>query len=303
MFKTAYDTLACRAYNTASIEHAIKLAIIEGEINPFVIPGFNFNFKGVYGINNGNDKIPAFSHPFRMEISGTTGYLIDSRAYVVKDRSGEYSLTNAADFKFQVHRAVMNLEWEEDPNALKTFGELSPLVFCRWLTEAIVKRLGLNPNEQVRVTTVTLFYWFGLFREKDEEFSEKEKMMILQKLSQITAIPTTTTMAFVDEIPLMLSIQQYVDVLKNVAGSKRLESLNPALLFSMLSGSWFGLNAKETIAVAVEHPPTFVTIIEMALNNRSYRKSVLGRLTYEADKKGRGEAFLKNFYATLQRYV
>lgn len=304
MFLTAYETLACRAYNTQSIESAIRLAMVEEELEEVRTPGVQRYVRGVFGIKPGNDQVPAFSHPFRVEMDKHSFYFIDTRAYLQKNRDGSTSYTNVADYRFQIIRAVLNIHWEQEPRDLLNLGELAPLVFCRWLSEAIVRRMGLGPAEQARVMTVTLFYWYSLFRGNDEgDFDEKERMRILTKLNQISSIPTTLSMEIVDDIHAMPNLQAYVSVLKDVVGSSRLEKLNEPLLFAMLGGSWFGLNAKETIAVATEHPPTFLAIVLSALESRSYRKSILGRLVYDNDKRGRGESFNKNIYQTIQLYV
>lgn len=304
MNKTAYDTLACRAYQTDGIKSGIELAMVEDEIISVETPSGDKLIKGLWGLSPNNDDVPAFTHPFRLEVKdGNPLYFLDTRPYQRVDREGRVSITNHSDYKFQILRGVLNLHWEDSPVDLINTGELAPLVFCRWLSEAIVKRLGMGPAEQARIMTVTLFYWHGLFREAEDEFSEKEKMRILTKLNRISSIPTTISMEIVDDIPLMSGVSEYVEVLRSVVGSPRMENLNPALLFAMLGGSWFGLNAKEIIAVATEHPPTFLAIILSALDGRGYRKSVLGRLAYENDKRGRGDDFEKNTYSIIHQHV
>lgn len=301
---TAYNTLACRAYNTESIERALKLALIEDDLRPAVTPNDGKSVRGVYSVRPGNDHVPAFSHPFRVTIEDNPFYIVDARAYTQLQRDGSVTYTNLADYRFQLVRAMLNFHWEIAPQDLLTLGELPPLVFCRWLSEALVRRLGLGPAEQAQIMTVTLFYWYSLFRTDDEgEFSEKEKMRILTRLNQISSIPTTLSMDLVDDIDVMPNLTSYVNTLKKVVNSTRLEKLNEALIFAMLGGSWFGLNAKETIAVATEHPPTFLAIILSALETRSYRKTILGRLVFENDKRGRGEAFTKNTYQIIHTYV
>lgn len=304
MHLTAYDTIACRAYNQESIKSAVKLALIEDELYQLRTPDGGKEVRGVWGIASNNEDIPAFSHPFRVEMEGNPFYFVDTRAYIQVERDGSKRYTNVADYRFQIIRAVLNQHWEEESRDLINTGELGPLIFCRWLSEAIVRRLGLGPAEQARVMTVTLFYWHSLFRDGPEEaFDEKEKMRILTKLNQISSIPTTLSMEIVDEIEVMPNLESYVETLKRVVGSSRLESLNPALLFAMLGGSWFGLNAKETIAVATEHPPTFLAIVLSALETRSYRKSILGRLVYDNDKRDRGKTFSRSVYQIIHQYV
>ena len=309
MFKTAYETLACRSYDTQAISHALKLAMMEGEIQNAQAAARQMWVDGIKLVTPSNQDVPAFTHPFHIddpnhhEAADPAPLFLDGRAYLRPNREGGFNYTNITDYRFQIMRAVFNLHWLKSPRDLFNLGDLAPLVFCRWLSGAVVKRLGLGPGEQVRVMTVTLFYWYSLFREADEDFTEKEKMRILSKLNQIASSPTTLSMDIVEDMYMMRDINDYVGLLRHVVGSTRMENFSPAFLFAALGGSWFGLNAKETIAVATEHPPTFVAIVQMALDDRSYRKSGLGQLVYTLDKRGRGEVFSNNSMSLIKQYL
>lgn len=299
MFLTAYETLACRAYNTAIIGSKLNLSKIEDGLQNVRTPEGK-HVKNVFGVMPGNDDVPAFTHPYYKVEDRDYGYFyIDARPYLRQERNGDISISNAADYKFQLVRAMFNVHWQYHPEDLLNLGEMGPLIFCRWLTDAIVKRMGLNPAEQARVMTVTLFYWYSLFRQ-EEEFDEKDKQRIVTKLSRISSIPSNIAMEVVDQITYMNGLPAYVSMLQAVVGSVRLEKLSPALIFAMLGGSWFGLNAKETIAVATEHPPTFLAIVLSSLESRSYRKSILGRMVYENDRRGNGATFTRNAYHLLE---
>lgn len=302
MHLTAYETLACRAYNQDIISANLKRALVEDDVLSLQSTSGQ-PVSHVWGISEHNSEIPTFSHPFRIEVDNVLFYFIDTRAFMKENRDGSMRFTNVTDYQFQLTRAILNAQWETEPRDLVNTGELGPLVFCRWLSEAIVRRLGLGPAEQAQVMTITLFFWHSLFREGGDEFEEKEKMRILTRLNQISSIPTNLSMAIVDEITVMPNITSYTEALIRIVNSSRLEKLTPALLFAMLGGSWFGFNAKETIAVATEHPPTFLSIVASSLSSRSYRKTILGRLVFENDKRGRGDTFSKNIQQVLSLYL
>jgi hypothetical protein len=304
MFITAYQTLACRSYDLREIEKSLRLAKIENTLAAVKTPDRDLRVIDAYAVIPGNNDVPAFTHPFLIEFDGKPTLVIDHRSYVRQSGGSTVALTvtNLADYKFQTTRVLFNLHWLTNPEALLNLGELGPVVFCRWLSESIVRRLGLGPEEQAKVMTVSLFYWHSLFRN-GEEWEEKEKLRILTKLNQISAIPTSLSMAIVDQITVMTGIDSYIETLKAVVNSVRLENLNTPLLFSMLGGSWFGLNAKETVAVALEHPPTFCAILLSALESRSYQKSGLGQLVKDLDRKDRGSQFSKNCYGIFKPHL
>lgn len=304
MFKTAYDTLACRSYDTSVIKNALVRAAVEDELMSVKIPNTNMSHKAVknvMAVKPGDEDVPVFNHPFPIspddlpDSAADPVFCLDGRTYMKVNRDGQYIYTNAADFKYQIMRAVLNEHWLKEPRDLFNLGDLCPLVFCRWLTQNIVKRFGLGPGEQVKIMTVSLFYWYSLFRTEDDgEFEEKEKMAIMRKLAQISAIPTSAAMSLVDEMYTIQGIDQYVGLIKHVTGSSRLDKLEPAFIFASLGGSWFGPSANELIAVATEHPPTFIAMVISALEERSFRKARLAQLVYDYDKRGRGDIVIKN---------
>lgn len=296
MYKTPYDTVACRAYRTDDIVKGIKLAMVEENLMSIGSPYTDKPIVGVRGIKPDDDVTPVFAHPIQVDDE----LIIDLRSYLRITPNG-INYTNRTEYEFHVNRATLTYHWiHNDPKDLLSLGDLGPMVFIRWLTDAVVKKLGLDPSEQVKVMVVTLFYWYSLFREADEPFEERDKQRIVAKLNQFSSIPSTLSMPLVDDIGNMQSIFDYVETLKRVVDNVRLDNLNPALLFSILGGSWFGFNVKETIAVATEHPPTFLTIVGTALHTRSYRKSSLGKLVFDLDKRDRGSVFTRNLRALLE---
>lgn len=296
MFKSAYETLACRSYNISDIKKYLNLARIDGTLLEARTPGKSKVIRDVFVVGPDNTEVPAFSHPFRLEDKDEVVYVIDGRPYLRKGIDG-FTITNVSEYNQLLIRAALSKDWETTPNSLLSLGDLPIIVFSRWMSNAITSRLGLTPEDQVKLMVVTLFYWYSLFR--NDEFDDKDKNNIARKISKISYIPTNITMGLIDTIGYMEDVNAYIDTVIKVVGSTRLEKLNAGLLFSMMGGSWFGLNSKEIIAVAIEHPPTFVSIIAAALESRSYRKSIIGRLVLDNDKKQLGKTFTHSLYSML----
>lgn len=304
MFISAYDTLACRAYNVKQIQSELRMAIVEDNTIMLETPSGK-SIPAVFGLRPDNKSVPTFAHPIPVYINEKEDapyFFVDTRSLVKANPNAPrgYSINNPTEYNFQIKRAALNLAYNSDPSSFMGLGDLTPLVFCRWLTDMIVRKLGLDPSDQVRVTTVTLFYWYSLFQESETEtFTEKEKMRIITKLTQITSIPSSLSMEVIDSIPVIKDITEYVQTLQLVISNPRLDKLSPALLFAMIGNAWFGANAKEVAAVALEHPPTFVAMVATALDSRSFKKSAIGELVYLNDKKDRGIHFKKAFGSLL----
>jgi hypothetical protein len=71
------------------------------------------------------------------------------------------------------------------------------------------------------------------------------------------------------------------------------------MLITLTGQSWFGLNAKEILAIALEHPPTWTTIVHHALQERTYRNSVIAKLA-ERYIKGSNRTDFINAMALFQ---
>ena len=302
MFKTAYETLACRAFDTEEIDRKIKLAQVEQELFPVHVPNTSQYVKGVWAIAPHNNDVPAFTHPFLLK-DVESNLFIDGRSYMRQNKDREIQITSPAEYDYQIIRSVLNLHWLEEPIDLLNLGEIAPLVFCRWLSGSVVRRFGLDPVDHNRVLVVTLFYWYSLFRDSNQPFEEKEKMRIVTKLTQITGIPASFAMPWVDEIPIMPSIEAYTSAVQAVVQSSRVNGFRPAFLFAALGGSWYGSNASETIAVATEHPPTFIAMILFALEDRSYRRSGIGQMVQTYDKRDRGSNFIKSARHLINQHM
>lgn len=301
MFISAYDTLAGSPYNTNDIKSKIKLSMIEGGVMDLKTPESMKNVSCVKGVSPNNDLVPVFNHPLIIDEYSNDFLFMDTRHYLRKERDGTIAFSNLSEYKFQLERCIINKHWIKNSDEMINTGDIAPLIFCKWLSESLTRKLGLGPSEQIRITVITMFYWHSLFRT--EEFTEKEKLQITTKLSRVMNVPSNFVMEIFDTIKLMPTIKDYIQCLVNNVGSVRLRELNPTLLFTMLGGSWFGVSSKEVIAISLEHPPTFFIIILTALTSRAYRKSLLGRMVADNNKRGIGDDFTKSFYTIFKGYL
>lgn len=291
MSHSSFSTLAARSLNTRSIVDAINVALIEDDLIPLYSSRDSRVFKDIKGIRNTNTDIPAFSHP--IYIKDKDFFVVDTRTLLTIDREGNQRLSNVGDYNFQTLRAVLERHWVySSPMDLLNLGDLPITVFMRWLGGNLSRKLGLSPSDQVRVSVVTIFYWFSLFYE--EEFTEKEKLRIATRITQLTHINSALVIEMIDDIDRMEGIEAYCSQLMRSIDNTRMSMVSPPFIYAMLGGSWFGLNVKESIAVATEHPPTFLAMVSESLQNRGYRKTQIGTLVRDNDKRGRGDTFLRN---------
>ena len=62
-----------------------------------------------------------------------------------------------------------------------------------------------------------------------------------------------------------------------------------------MGNTWFGANAKEILAVALEHPPTWLSLVYIALKERSYKNTSLAKIALRYALNKGGNDFIRSF--------
>lgn len=304
MLVQAYQTTACLSYDSAMIAHKIKEDIQQSGTHTLKLDRSllitNESSFVTHGIDPKDTQTPAFTHPIFLEYLDIPVWALDIRPYTRINTQKEVNLVNPVEYNFQVHRLILNDLFKNTPQRLMGLGDFHVLIFIRWLTQTLVKRFGLDPATQVNVSTITMMYWYSLLRDTDLE--DQDHRLLAQKLSRITAIPTHMSLSILEQINRIPDLSAYCSALQQFSGSARLDNINPAFIYAALGGSWFGLNVKELVAVAVEHPPTFCAMIGAAIETRTYQKTGIGMLVRQNDKRGMGANYLKYYQSLIEEY-
>lgn len=290
MFNKPYETTPCADYNMSRVKDGIRLALIEGTSDAALGADKN-SIPGVRLITSRNRDIPPFSHPFIYEDDGKKSVFIDARGFTRIDREGAMSISSKTEYDFNVLRAKLSLFWvTQSPADLFALGQLPMTVFCRWISENLARRFGLDPASQMRATIVTGFFYLSMYR-LDPEMDEEAKIKSSTQISRATRINVDDIFEIADKMKPMTNVKDFVENLVECVGSVRLERFNIGVLYSSLGGSWFGGNAPELVAVALEHPPTFLAMVFTALHERGFRNTGIAKVVLAADRGDLGRTF------------
>lgn len=301
MFKTPYDTTPCADYVLSEIKKELAIASIEGELRVPVTES-DLSVRGVMIIPPSVKHVPPFAHPMLVESnSGRSEQLVvDTRGMTRESREGQLSVSSRIDYNLLLLRALLTRQWmDHSPLDLLACGTLPLTVYSRWVSENICRRLPLNPGEQMMVTVVAGWFYLCLFRE-EAEIDEQLKLKMSSQISRATYVGTDRVLEITDNLDKMNSVLDFIRGLKNVVQNSALEKLSHGLLYTFVGGSWFGANARETVAVALEHPPTFMALVHVALQDRSWRKTGLGTIVLNSDKGDIGKSFTYNLLSLLK---
>lgn len=304
MILSPYQTKACKDYQTDKIAKAILEREISGRgfnnaQTAFKFSGGNSNSENPVYIITSDQDIPAFAHPLKVTnpVYNRMAYYVDVRPFVRVDREGNVRVSAYLDHMTAVWRGLLSGYWDFiSRDDFRALGDFPVKVFSQWLANAMTFRLALPPEVQINVHAITAYYYLCLHSEEVER-NDAYLLKMAGMISRATRIATDKVMDIIQNIDHMKNLDDYIAALVEHSGSTRFENFNAGLLYSLVSGAWFGANSREIIAVSLEHPPTFVTLVAMSLEERGYRRSGLGRLTEQLDKRGEGALFLK----TLKR--
>lgn len=299
-----YECKPCAGYQMGAVEKGLKLAEIEGGLAPIQINGKTIN--SVWGIVPGNKEIPPFAHPYpykdRYDLQMV---VIDTRAYA-RMGDGVLAPSNYAEYAFNGVRAALTSYGLKNGVAdMAGLGDLPMAVFSRFLAERITRQLHFSPQEQMLITMVSAVWYACHFQEKpvggeDGPFDERELQRLSLKVARATRIPADVIFDKAGALRHMESIDDYVQVLREVLDNKRAESLNTPLIYALVGGGWYGLNAKEIVGVGLEHVPTFLAMVYMSLLDRSYRNSGIAKIVQACDRSGAGKSFILNLSRLIE---
>lgn len=300
MFVYPYDTTVCKEHLTSNIIKAIKTAeavegltySVQSQFKDTFVNALLENIK-VALVTAKNKDVPPFAHPLMVDFVSGSKIVIDVRSFT-KVIHNDIVSTSDNDFKFELIRAsLMDHMINGSVKDLLSLGSFPLLVYSRWIAENITKRMGLNPAEQAKLVVITAFFYNSLYREV-ATFSEVELSRMVQMISKVTYIPTNICQEVADNILPMHNLKEYVSQCISLIDSPRLEKFSIGLLLTILMNSWYGLNSKETVCVALEHPPTWLALVYSALNDRSYRTTGISKVVIANDKKDAGKSFSVN---------
>lgn len=292
--RTAYNTTVGIGLVTKHIEAAIKEAFIRDVVfnrNLGLITSLEYKPVFITGTQTSESNIPFFAHPLAIEnFKGHNFICMDIRPCIrqvsdVETAGADFAVRNQTDYNFAISRLVLNMAWlAGDISQLKLNLSFAGAVYAAWLSESISKRFALDPKDQMVLAIISHFYYQSLFFQ-GEHIEEEMLQRFAVHTIKATKAPSQLVFDIFDKIKDMDTIEDYCQNIKDILANIRLDGLNPGLLITMIGNTWFGNNSKENLAVALEHPPTWIAIVYMAIAERTFKNSMIAKI---AERYGKG---------------
>lgn len=303
IYLTPYQTTVGKKIVIKAIDHALKEVII---VNPEVVSkkGSTDLYDGaINGLYDTEEKVPTFVHPFLVDTIGHKQILfMDYRPFVRASTlgTGEVQVKNENEYNLAKARLFATKHWmTNDPTAMLAMSGLPASVFAAWISESIAHRFVMDPLDKLKLAVIASFYYQSLFYDVSEFDAEQRQKMTAGCLRYVRG-PANIVFDVTDKIGKLENINDFCDCVKEVIYNPRLDSFNAGILITILKSSWFGNNAAELIAVSLEHPPTWISIIYASISERSYRNANLSKIVEVQSKGGADASFTRSFVSLVQ---
>lgn len=288
MFLMPYDTtVASKLYkNLDDIKAKLRMADLELSF-PNTVLNSGKILENIYHTTPYNEHmdIPGFTQYLNIEKNGAMKLVFDGRPYLRLDRvTNQLKVIAENDWQFQAVRMALNAKLlESDTSMFMGFGNIPVITFSRWVSGILTARYNLGIESQMAISVISALYYLAMIKPDLREPGEARELEVTN-LSKITGVNPDFIFSVIDNLGTMSNLESLCHELSHNAHQQRTGVLKVQDLILLLSSSWFGVNARENVAISLEHLPTFVALVYMALTSNMYRRVVLAQRAMTAGR-------------------
>lgn len=303
IYETAYDTTACSGSRVRKLVEDIQKAAVMGGLGTITVSqkenGSDFMIYTAEGGAASIDTVPFFAHPVFAKLNDTNELVVDIRAYGKYNApQSQFVVRNGPEYAWSLKRAILNKLWVQGrTDAIRDLSPIPMAVYSSLISECIARRFALDPSEQMTVASLSAFFYYCLFR--DTNFTEEGIHRMVGTIARNTRIPADKIYNSIGDLKMILDLDELCAVIRERCNNVALDNLNTGVLYAACCGNWFGTNAREILAVGLEHPPTFVMIVAASLESATYKRSTLAKISARYDKQGAGDNFIRSINVLL----
>ena len=304
IFDTAYHTTACSGYRYTKLIEDVTKANLATKLGSITVDSnfleHKFDIKMIRGGNANEDTITFFNHPIFIK-DGTNPLVpvIDVRSFGKYNRlNDEFIARNKPEYSWAVKRAILNKLWVDGGyDALRDLSTIPLSVFSNLISESISRRFSLDLKEKLTISILSSFFYYCLFT--NNLIDEDKLNRIVGNITRANFMPASLVYDTISDLKTISSIEELCDVIKTKVNNQALNELNKGTFITIVSGNWIGTNARENLAVGLEHMPTWILIVAASLESATYKRSTLSKISQIYNKKGVGENFLRALNQTI----
>lgn len=307
IFDTPYDTTTAN-YSLKAIQQALVLAMSADELT-LITPechktGEKFSLYLVSDHGMNSRTCPLFNHPIAIYNPQThqSGICVDMRAFGTYDtKEGKFHIRSYSDAQWAISRAQLTHYWISDDKSTLRDASLLPMeVYSSMISQTVARRYNLEPGDQVAISILAGYYYHCLFEDLTV-IDEVDLMKIAGKISRVNKVGANQVFDKIKDLGVIDSLEDFCKKMAQFTGNIRLQDFNSGILLQIVCGNWYGSNARENLAVALEHPPTWWTICYFSLFEATFKRSTLAKMVQLKDKGGEGDRFMRIYESIVDK--
>lgn len=289
MFSLPYQTTICSMYNKLDqLVSKVKRASLDLEY-PVVKTPADYTLDNAHFVTprQEHEEIPTFTQYINIGEPNKPNLLIDSRQYMkYNDKTGLYVINGVNDWSFQCIRMALNLQLlKADETIFSRLGDIPAKVFHRWVSGALITKYNLPIQSQMAMFVISAYYFYAMCNYELQEADHTSRTEFAPIISRITGVPPDFVLDVIETVGPLKNASDLAHAMSTCSLQERTGVLKFGDLFLLLSNSWQGINKRENVGVALEHMPTYIAMVYMAIADRSYRQTVI---TQRVDSVARG---------------
>lgn len=234
-----------------------------------------------------------FDHPVLIEYKGKNYVVSDIRKYIKQLSDQPLNLTDSirdlANATFVIDRALFLADFvDEKIGQYRRFYKSSITAYAEFMSYVANTAIPLTPTEFFAVKYVCAWFGYTLYLDSedvDAAYDQIEAFLNTIKVGvKANKELAKTVMAAMKEIPYKPTIENLTDRIKAVMNPDKAKVISSNLLVNIISNMWYGHGGSETMVICLEHMPTWLSLIYVALNNNNFKKTRLATVLLKFNK-------------------
>ena len=300
---TAYTTSLTRGIyqrTLTGVKHINELLTIDPRNTDFK------TYKKVVMVVNDAENVPPFFHPFIY----IDRVYIDCRPFFNKDGD----VRNIFEYGLMLRRALLDQLWLTDQDAFYPISRFVIDAFSGWVSFGLQKAAALPILVTTYFKVITAIYYLGLFNRDKIGSKEATIGYLIKEIAKITSMPAT----FINDV-IMLDVDKILHLYEHSLSSEPYNST--AILAEALTaatngsvhidqgvirnaicrGAILAANSIDITAIALEHPPTLIAMINCVSQRGIQQNTTLGKAILGVSRRHDKNTFEKfiNLYTTI----
>ena len=308
---TVCDTILGSTIDTKVIKAKLIESFVKNEVHKENCGVDNsLKVKPVYitDYHDSEKEIPLFTHSIVVNFKGTDYLCTDLRLYI---NTKEYkvaknlkdSIKNKTEYNFIRSKSIVELAWlNDDLSYLKDNLKFAAHIFAVNISEAVSRAYGLDANDKLKLNILGILYYRSMFIEKDELSHDNKETALIHTIKTL-GVSERIFHDTVDKLNDLHGINDFIEGIKVGLENVRLTNFNLVVLLTLIRNSWYGSNSKDYISASLEHVPTWLAIVYTALNEKTYKSSMVYKICEKTKKAGNVETFVKSYEDLIARYL